>query len=320
MIEIVELEKSFNGIGILKGININIPKGSRYGLIGRSGTGKSTLLRCINALEDYDRGELKIDGVDIKSLSKRELKYLRRDIGMVFQDFSLLGSLNVYDNISLPLKCWGYNNNYINNRVNELAEVIGLREKIKSRPKELSGGQKQRVAIARALALNPKILLCDEATSALDPKTAQEIVQLLNNINKELGITLVTVTHQLSILKNVCDEVSILENGKIANQGNVNDIFTNKPESLMNLIGGKYASLPRSGVNIEIFLTESNSEVAIISHISRDLGVDCLIIDTNMELYNGKHVGSLVVNISDEEFSKVISYLDYKEFIWNKLK
>lgn len=319
MIQIIDLQKSYENTTVLKGVTISIEPKAKYGLIGRSGTGKSTLLRCINALETFDSGRIEIDGTDITKLNKKELKYLRRDIGMVFQDFSLLGSLSVYENIALPLKCWRYKNQAIDTRVKELVEVIGLKDKINFYPRELSGGQKQRVAIARALALNPKILLCDEATSALDPKTAQEIVMLLNNINKELGITLITVTHQLSVLKNICDEISILENGKIACQGKTNEIFLKKPEALVNLMGEKELSLPTKGCNIEIYITEENSHTPIISDIAQKTGANFFVLDTNMETFNQKYIGSVVLHTSENDTSKIVTYLNANQYVWHKL-
>ena len=169
MIKIKNLTKSFGELEVLKGIDLHIEKGRIFGLAGRSGIGKSTLLRCINGLEDYHEGTLLVDGVNIKKISPKELRVFRKDIGMIFQQFSLLGRLDVYENIALPLRCWHYDKAFIDKRVKELLEVIGIPDKIHAKTRELSGGQKQRVAIARALAMSPKILLCDEATSALDP-------------------------------------------------------------------------------------------------------------------------------------------------------
>jgi D-methionine transport system ATP-binding protein len=200
MIKINNLKKSFGSLQVLNDINLNIGTGQIYGLIGRSGTGKSTLLRCINGLESYDSGSLLVDGVEVKSLTSKEAREFKRGIGMIFQQFSLLSRLTVYENIALPMKCWKYKNAYIDSKVKELVEVVGIPDKLYAKPEQLSGGQKQRVAIARALSMNPKILLCDEATSALDPKTAQSIITLLNQINQQMGITIIVVTHQMSVL------------------------------------------------------------------------------------------------------------------------
>lgn len=215
LIEIKGIRKSFGDLQVLHGVDLHIEKGKIFGLAGRSGTGKSTLLRCINGLETYDEGNLIVEGIEVKSLSEKDLRVFRKDIGMIFQQFSLLSRLTVYENIALPLRCWKYSNSYIDAKVKELLDVIGIPDKINAKPRELSGGQKQRVAIARALSMNPKLLLCDEATSALDPKTAKSIIGLLNKINQDLGITIIIVTHQMSVLRSACEEIAILQDGKI---------------------------------------------------------------------------------------------------------
>ncbi len=319
MINIDNLHKSYGQTEVLKGINLNIEKGSKYGLIGRSGTGKSTLLRCINGLEDYNSGSLKVKDVEVKNLNKEELRNLRKNIGMIFQHFSLLNRLNVYDNIALPLRCWKYNSNYIDKKVKELLDLVELPEKILARPNELSGGQKQRVAIARALSLSPEILLCDEATSALDPKTAQSTIELLDSINKELGITLVVVTHQMSVLRSICDEISILESGVVASQGRVEDIFRERPKALQNLMGSSDLILPREGSTLEIFFTKENGKLPIVSKLSRDLDINCLILAGDMEMYGGSQLGSLIINIEEENYQRVANYLDKENLLWKKI-
>ncbi len=319
MIEIKDLHKSYGSVEVLKGINMNISKKSKYGFIGRSGTGKSTLLRCINGIESYNSGSLKVDNIEVKDLNKKELIEVRKNIGMIFQNFSLLSRLNVYENIALPLKCWKYNNNYIDKKVKELLEMVEIPEKISSRPQELSGGQKQRVAIARSLTLNPDILLCDEATSALDPKTAQATIELLDNINKDLGITLVIVTHQMSVLRSICEEISILENGLIASQGKVEDIFREKPKALQNLIGNRDIVLPKEGANLEIYFTDDKGDIPIVSKISRELEINCLIVSADMEMYGEKQFGSLIINIEDKNFEKVSKFLNENNFLWKNL-
>ena len=203
MIKMQNVKKSFGKTEVLKDISLNINQGEIYGLIGHSGAGKSTLLRCINALEDYNEGSIKVMDKEVKLLSEKGKRELRKELGMIFQGFNLLSRKNVFQNVALPLEVWGYDKAFINKRVNELLEIVGLSEKAKSKPAELSGGQKQRVAIARALALEPKILLCDEATSALDPKTTKDILSLLEDINKKLGITIVVVTHQMEVVKQI---------------------------------------------------------------------------------------------------------------------
>jgi len=237
MIEICDLNKSFGELNVLKNINLTIPTGEIYGLVGRSGAGKSTLLSCMNGLEGYDSGSVKIDGIEVKDRDKDEMRDLRKEMGMIFQTFSLVSRRSVYQNVALPLKCWKYPKQEIDKRVKELLELVEITEKVDERPEVLSGGQKQRVAIARALALNPKILLCDEATSALDPKTTQSVLNLLQDINRKLGLTIVVVTHQMEVIRSCCDNVMILENGKISEQGSVKEIFLRRPVALLNLLG-----------------------------------------------------------------------------------
>ncbi len=237
MIEIQGLCKHFDDFHALEDIHMTMERGKVYGLIGQSGSGKSTLLRCINGLTTYEKGSLKVDGVEVSSLRGREAREFRRGIGMIFQQFSLLGRLNVRENIALPMKCWKWDKKAMERRVDELLEMVQLPDKGKALPRELSGGQKQRVAIARALAMNPKILLCDEATSALDPNIAETIMDLLSDINRSLGITIIVVTHQLSILKASCEQVYLLEKGRLAAQGDITSLFSQPPEALRRLMG-----------------------------------------------------------------------------------
>lgn len=210
MIEITNLEKNFGDLEVLKKINLKIMDGEIYGLVGVSGAGKSTLLRCINGLESYSNGSLKVNGTEVKDLDKKQKKIFQKNIGMIFQHFPMLTRKTVYDNIAFPMKCWKYGKKEIDQRVKELAEIVGITDKLGEKPANLSGGQKQRVAIARALSMNPKILLSDEATSALDPKTTQSILALLKEINEKLGITIIIVTHQMEVVRQVCQKVSLL--------------------------------------------------------------------------------------------------------------
>lgn len=320
MIKIRGLKKSFDNTPVLENINLDIEKGKRFGLVGRSGAGKSTLLRCINGLEEYQEGNLFVNGTDVNSLSNKELREFRKEIGMIFQHFSLLDRLNVYDNIALPLRCWKYRENYIDKRVKELVEIIGIEDKLKCKPNELSGGQKQRVAIARALTMEPAILLCDEATSALDPKTSKSISDLIIDINKKLGITIVLVTHEMAVLKNICQEVAILENGILDTVGSVENIFMEQPQSLLNLIGERDIPVLSKGENIEIFLMGEKGSTSIVSRMSRDLDKDFLILNSEMEYSDEKLLGSIVINVQDEDIIEVSNYLREKELKWSKLK
>ncbi len=214
MIEVSNLKKVIKDKVILEDINLSIEKGEVFGIVGHSGAGKSTLLRCLNGLESYDKGSVKINGEKIDELSKKQLRILRKDLGMIFQSFNLLKRKNVFQNIALPLEIWGMSKNEINNRVKKLLKLVDLEDKAYAKLHNLSGGQKQRVAIARALALEPKILLCDEATSALDPKITKDILNLLKDINEKLGITIVIVTHQMEVIKEICERVAIMDKGK----------------------------------------------------------------------------------------------------------
>lgn len=237
MIKIKKLNKSYGQNKILEDINITVNEGEIYGFIGSSGVGKSTLLDCINGLEEYQTGSITVGDVKVEDLCEEDLRKLRKNMGMIFQNFSLLKRKNVYKNIALPMECWGYSKEEIDKKVKSLASLVGLTDKLYIRPDKLSGGQQQRVAIARALALEPKYLLCDECTSALDPRTTLSILELLKDINKNLGITIIMVTHEMKVVKNICDRVAILVDGKVAEQGYVEELFANKSDALKKLLG-----------------------------------------------------------------------------------
>lgn len=233
-IEVKHLSKTFEQKGItvhaLQDINLNIEAGDIYGIIGMSGAGKSTLVRCLNYLERPTEGEVLIEGKDLGSLNEKELREQRSDIAMIFQHFNLLMQKSVLDNICFPLQIQGVKKKEARAKARELLKTVGLEEKEKAYPAQLSGGQKQRVAIARALAANPKILLCDEATSALDPQTTASILGLLKQINEQLEITIVIITHQMSVIREICNRVAIIERGALVEDGSVTDIF-NHPKS-----------------------------------------------------------------------------------------
>jgi D-methionine transport system ATP-binding protein len=319
VITIRNLSKNFGSLNVLKDISLQIGAKEIYGLVGRSGAGKSTLLRCINGLERYDEGSLKVDGIEVNSLDQKSAREFKKEIGMIFQQFSLLSRLNVYENIALPMRCWKYRNSAIEKKAKELVEVVGLQDKLHSRPSELSGGQKQRVAIARALSMNPKILLCDEATSALDPKTAKSIISLLIEINKRLGITIVVVTHQMSVLKCSCTEISILENGRIAEKGFVDEIFLRQPQALTNLIGEKDHFLPDKGCNLKILLSQELYNRPIIIQMARELEIDFLIVGGELDRFRESALGSVIINISEIDLSRVTNYLTSKDISWKQL-
>lgn len=237
MILISNLSKSFGDLQVLKDINLQIDDGDIYGLVGESGSGKSTLLRCINGLTSYDLGTIEVDGLAVKDLSKSELRAHRKNMGMVFQHFSLLSRLNVYENVALPLRIWNVDEATIKKQVVNMLELVGLTDKIKSMPRELSGGQKQRVAIARSLVLEPKFLLSDESTSALDPKIGKSILSLLKKINEELGLSVIVVTHQMEVVRQTCDKMALLNNGKIVVDDKVSSVFLKNPAFFQELLG-----------------------------------------------------------------------------------
>ncbi len=253
-IEVKHLTKTFEQKGIvveaLKDINLNIEAGDIYGIIGMSGAGKSTLVRCLNYLEKPTDGQVIIAGQDLGALSEKELRKQRSDIAMIFQHFNLLMQKNVLDNVCFPLLIQKVNKKEARERARELLQIVGLSEKEKAYPAQLSGGQKQRVAIARALASNPKILLCDEATSALDPQTTASILDLLKQINKDLGITIVIITHQMAVIREICNRVAIIEHGVLVENGLVEDIFNHpKSQAARELI---LRDLPELGENVNI--------------------------------------------------------------------
>ena len=321
MIKLTSVKKNFGHVEVLKDISIEINEGEIYGLIGHSGAGKSTLLRCINGLESYDDGSVNVMGKEIKNLNKNELRAFRKDLGMIFQNFNLLNRKTVYKNIALPLEVWNYDKDKIKDRVLELLKLVDLEDKVNSKPGQLSGGQKQRVAIARALALNPKILLCDEATSALDPKTTKDILALLNKINKELGITIVVVTHQMGVVKEICEKVALLEDGILVAKGAVEEVFLKPGISIKKFLGEEENdTLPTSGVNIRILFPSKCSESAIITRMARELEIDFSIVGGKLEKFREDVLGSLVINIDKSQKDMVLSYLEDKDIILEVLK
>jgi len=236
MIELRHIEKTYASaagpVQALKGIDLTIGTGEIYGIIGLSGAGKSTLIRCINLLERPTGGEVIIDGQDMTALSESELRQARKDIGMIFQHFNLLSSATVYDNVAFPLRLAHKPEKDIKAKVESLLKLVGLESKAAQYPSQLSGGQKQRVGIARALASEPKILLCDEATSALDPQTTKSILELIRDINQQMHLTVVIITHEMQVIKEICDKVAVIANGVIAEQGTVLEVFTNPQQPI----------------------------------------------------------------------------------------
>ena len=322
MITIANVKKSFQDLNVLKGISLSIDDGEIYGIIGQSGAGKSTLLRCINGLESFDEGEILIDGTIVNSKDKKSLRALQKRIGMIFQNFNLLERLDVYDNIALPLKFWGINpkSQESKEKIKDLIHLVGLDEKIHAKPKELSGGQKQRVAIARALVLDPQFLLCDEATSALDPEITKGILALLQKINKELGITVVIVTHQMEVVKQVCSRVAFLSDGRVLSEGKPEELFIMPANNeIKSFLRDQSEQLPKTGVNIQLFFFGEGSEEPVVTQMARELNEDFSICWAKLEDFRENVYGSLVLNMKAEDKQRVCEFLDKKNVHWEVL-
>lgn len=317
VIEIENLKKNYGPVPVLQDISTTIQKGEIHGLVGSSGAGKSTLLRCINGLNSYQSGSLKVNGQEINNLTAKELRELRKDIGMIFQDFSLVQRINVYDNIALPMRSWGYAEKEIEKRIEELLDTVQLTGKEKALPRELSGGQQQRVSIARAIAMKPNILLSDEATSALDPNTSKNILKLLQDINQEFGITIVLVSHQMEVVKQICDKISILENGRIKNSGSVSEIFMEHPASLDKLLGEEELKLPQTGHNIKLQFNAESDEAEILSRLASENQVIYRYVSGSIENFKSSHLGIITINLSDEaDLQKSIQFFEQEKITY----
>lgn len=319
MIDLVNVRKTFGSLEVLKDINIHIEQGEIYGIIGQSGAGKSTLLRCINGLETYDSGKIVVDG-KLVTTDKNELRQLRKDMGMIFQNFNLLSRLDVYDNIALPLRFWGNDpkSKEAQDKIHNLIELVGLSDKVHAKPASLSGGQKQRVAIARALVNDPKILLCDEATSALDPRITKEILSLLQKVHDELGITIVVVTHQMEVVKQICQRVAFLKHGVVLAEGKPEELFVHPSNDIKKFLGEEGQALPTTGVNVQLFFTEDSNE-PVITEMARELGIDFSICWGKLEEFRTNVFGSLVINVSEKDKKQVLDYLSQKQVKWEVL-
>ncbi|MBF0902092.1 MAG: methionine ABC transporter ATP-binding protein [Campylobacter concisus] len=315
MIKIENLTKFYGDTQILFDINLEVKKGEIFAIVGHSGAGKSTLLRCINGLESYQGGSLKVFDQEIKNLDETQQRHLRRDVGMIFQHFALMARKNVFENVATPLIFWGYKSDETEKRVKELLNLVGLESKAKSYPGELSGGQKQRVAIARALALNPKILLSDEATSALDPNTTNQILELLEKINKELDISVVIVTHEMEVVKSIAKRAILLEGGKIIGSGSIEELFL-KPDEKMKEFLGEVEILPSTGTNIRLFFPKEVAQNSVITHMARSLNIDFNIVWGKLEKLNDNVLGSLVINIDEKDKENVLNYIKQSGVLW----
>ena len=319
LIEIKNVNKYFGDTQVLKDINITIKDGEIFGIIGHSGAGKSTLLRCINRLENFSSGQVLIDGTDAGKLNETDLRDLRKNLGMIFQHFSLLERRTVFENVALPMECFGYSKDQIKTRVEELLDLVGILDKKDDKPRNLSGGQKQRVAIARALTMNPKVLLCDEATSALDPKTTKSILELLRQISGKLGITIIMVTHQMEVIKQICTRTVIMDAGRVVEMGDTEEVFLKSNKAIRKLLGEENIVLPQ-GNNLKLLFTNDKSNEAIITSMARELNIDVSIIYGRLEKFRDDILGSLIINIPDGYVDSVKDYLNRHDMIWQEVE
>lgn len=314
MIEVSGLEKKYGKLQVLENIDLEIKKGEIFGLVGLSGAGKSTLLRCINGLVPYDGGSLKVQGIEVQKLGKAQLRNFRKNIGMIFQNFSLLERCNVYENVAFPMKVWKKNSMETDEQVRKMVRLVGLEDKIESRPRQLSGGQKQRVAIARAMVTEPEILLCDEATSALDPKTATSILNLLKEINQKMGVTIIIVTHQMEVVEQICDRMALLQAGKIILKGEVKQLFLENSEPLRELLGRKLTFEP--GVFIRILIENKSNYRKFFYELSSEMKIAYEICDGGIRNFKdgSAFLGTLKIETKDSD--EFMQYLKKKKVLF----
>ena len=331
MIELSHISKEFgsgeNRVLAVNDVSLTIADGDIFGVIGFSGAGKSTLVRCINLLERPTSGTVTVDGKELTGLSPAELRQTRKKIGMIFQHFNLMRSRTVFDNVAYPLRGSGLSQQQVRDKVERLLELVDIADKAKAYPSQLSGGQKQRVAIARALANDPGVLLCDEATSALDPQTTKAILHLLKDLNRKLGITIVLITHEMAVVKEICNRVAVMEHGNVVEQGDVFSIFvapkqpvtqnfirtTSNLQKIEELIAenAPIAQLKPGELIVRLSYVERNASEALISSISRKFDIDVNIIFANIEIVQDAPIGGTVAIISGarEKITAAIEYL-----------
>ncbi|WP_447556180.1 methionine ABC transporter ATP-binding protein [Vreelandella sp. EE22] len=331
MIELSNVSKTYGSgaraVHALKNVNLSIPKGAIHGVIGLSGAGKSTLIRCVNLLERPSTGSVRVDDREITTLRRAELNRARHRIGMIFQHFNLLTTRAVFDNVALPLELMGEKRSAIETRVTPLLDMVGLADKATMYPAQLSGGQKQRVAIARALASKPHVLLCDEATSALDPQTTGSILELLRDINQQLGITILLITHEMEVVKSICHRVSLISNGELVEDADVGDFFTAPRTALgreflndfLQLsppkeLTARLADTPGATSHPVVRLTFSGDSVStpLISRLARECDVDVSIVQAKVESIQERTLGLMIAELlgSHEQTQQAMAYLE----------
>jgi D-methionine transport system ATP-binding protein len=330
MIELVNISKTFfsagNAIKALAGVSLSVAAGEIFGVIGASGAGKSTLIRCVNLLEKPDHGRVIVDGVELTTLSGAKLAGKRHEIGMIFQNFNLLSSRTVFGNVAFPLELGGKNKHEIRAKVEDLLELVGLIEKAHDYPAQLSGGQKQRVAIARALASEPKILLCDEATSALDPETTRSILRLLRSINEKMNLTILLITHEMEVIKSICDRVAVIDDGRLIEQGAVESVFSDPQteiakrfirSSLKIELPLAYQNRLQNAANgnaapvVRILLAGEKDESLVLAELSLRFGVRPRIINAQIENIGAINFGTLLLELTGEKeaTARALEYL-----------
>jgi len=339
MIEIKNISKTFHqkkqSFKALDDVSLNVEQGDIVGIIGFSGAGKSTLIRTVNLLEKPDQGQIIINGNDFTKLNSRQLAKERKKIGMIFQHFNLLSSRTVFENVALPLELDNNNKSDIQNKVNELLKIVGLEDKANDYPKSLSGGQKQRVAIARALANDPYLLLCDEATSALDPATTQSILQLLRDINQRLGITILLITHEMEVIKSICNHVAVIDKGKLLAKGTLSEIISNKDNPIIKQflnsgvmtipqeLNKKLQKDPQAGLFplVEIEIDEHISVENLLSIIYDKYKIPYKLLKADVEYLGDSNFGKLLLQLQgeEEENQKAIYYFNQNK-IQNTVK
>lgn len=331
MIELTHISKDFGAgqrqVHAVRDVSLSIDKGEIFGIIGFSGAGKSTLVRCINLLERPTSGTVTVDGKEMTALSSKELRQARKKIGMIFQHFNLMPSRTVFSNVAYPLRGSGLSKQEISDKVHRLLELVGIGDKAEAYPSQLSGGQKQRVAIARALANDPSVLLCDEATSALDPQTTKAILQLLKHLNETLGITVVIITHEMAVVKEICNRVAVMEHGQVVEQGEVFNVFadprqditksfihtTSNLQKIEELIAenSPVVRLQPGELIIRLSYVQRNVSEPLISTVSQKFNISLNIIFADIAIVQDAPIGGTVAIISGErqQITKAMEYL-----------
>ncbi len=335
MIKLSHIEKTYESpsgpVYALKGIDLTIERGEIYGIIGLSGAGKSTLIRCINMLERPTSGQVVVDDQDLTAMDESALRQVRKSIGMIFQHFNLLSSATVYDNAAFPLRLAKLPEKEIRSKVMPLLELVGLTDKAHQYPSQLSGGQKQRVGIARALASEPKILLCDEATSALDPQTTKSILQLIQDINQKLALTVVVITHEMQVIKDICDKVAVIENGVIAEKGSVLEVFTNPQQPITKefisvLLSNELPSafrgnevsqqqLPGSYLLLRLTFIGDSADDPVIAGMIRQHDIEVTMLFGTLDQIKSTPYGRMIIGVTGEqtEIDRALAYLRQRD-------